>query len=201
MIGEHGKTATEDGDLVVKDSEDRPAWGDPGKTNNPGKENNACFLETPTGNASSYIAEESQPILLLELNYQLTDRPFEIEISEMTAGLDLTNSAVPASSAAGETVNAHSESTTSMMSLSSEIEGIFNTSITLRFSVPVTPKPSTSSARESKSLLGGSRRRWEDNIQMNLRDVGYDGRDWINLTQDRDRWRAYVRAVTNLRVL
>ncbi|KAJ4447188.1 hypothetical protein ANN_09189 [Periplaneta americana] len=81
---------------------------------------------------------------------QLTDRPLEIKISETTAGSDLTNSAVPASSAAEETVNTHSESTTSVMSLSSEIEGIFSTSITLRFSVPVTPKPSTSSARESK---------------------------------------------------
>ncbi|KAJ4444976.1 hypothetical protein ANN_06775 [Periplaneta americana] len=54
-------------------------------------------------------------------NEQLTDRPLEIEISETTAGSDLTNSAVPASSAAEETVNAHSESTTSVMSLSSEI--------------------------------------------------------------------------------
>ncbi|KAJ4446396.1 hypothetical protein ANN_13092 [Periplaneta americana] len=81
---------------------------------------------------------------------QLTDRPLEIKISETTAGSDLTNSAVPASSAAEETINVHSESTTSVMSLSSEIEGIFNTSITLRFSVPVTPKPSTSSPRESK---------------------------------------------------
>ncbi|KAJ4446393.1 hypothetical protein ANN_13089 [Periplaneta americana] len=49
---------------------------------------------------------------------QLTDRPLEIKISETTAGSDLTNSAVPASSAAEETVNAHSESTTSVMSLS-----------------------------------------------------------------------------------
>ncbi|KAJ4443670.1 hypothetical protein ANN_05345 [Periplaneta americana] len=47
--------------------------------------------------------------------------------------------------------------------------------------------------------LGRPRRRWEDNIKMDLREVGYDGRDWINLAQDRDRWRAYVRATMNLR--
>ncbi|KAJ4429920.1 hypothetical protein ANN_22124 [Periplaneta americana] len=44
------------------------------------------------------------------------------------------------------------------------------------------------------------RRRWEDNIKMDLREVGYDGRDWINLAQYRDQWRAYVRAAMNLRV-
>ncbi|KAJ4447335.1 hypothetical protein ANN_09339 [Periplaneta americana] len=38
------------------------------------------------------------------------------------------------------------------------------------------------------------RRRWEDNMKMNLREVGYDDRDWINLAQDRDRWRAYEAA-------
>ncbi|KAJ4425776.1 hypothetical protein ANN_27401 [Periplaneta americana] len=43
--------------------------------------------------------------------------------------------------------------------------------------------------------------RWKDNIKMDLREVGYDDRDWINLAQDRDRWRAYVRAVMNLRSL
>jgi hypothetical protein len=37
-----------------------------------------------------------------------------------------------------------------------------------------------------------------DNIKMDLRDVGWDGRDWIDLAQDRDRWRAYVNAVMNL---
>jgi hypothetical protein len=42
--------------------------------------------------------------------------------------------------------------------------------------------------------------RWVDNIKMDLRDVGWDGRDWIDLAQDRDRWRAYVNAVMNLRV-
>ncbi|KAJ4442904.1 hypothetical protein ANN_04498 [Periplaneta americana] len=53
---------------------------------------------------------------------------------------------------------------------------------------------------EGKIPLGRPRRRWEDNIKMNLREVGYDDRDWINLAQDRDRWRAYVRAAMNLRV-
>jgi hypothetical protein len=42
--------------------------------------------------------------------------------------------------------------------------------------------------------------RWVDNIKMDLREVGWDGRDWIDLAQDRDRWRAYVNAVMNLRV-
>ncbi|KAJ4447084.1 hypothetical protein ANN_09073 [Periplaneta americana] len=46
--------------------------------------------------------------------------------------------------------------------------------------------------------FGRPRRRWEDNIKMDLREVGYDGRDWINLAEDRDRWRAYVRAAMNL---
>ncbi|KAJ4451431.1 hypothetical protein ANN_02893 [Periplaneta americana] len=50
---------------------------------------------------------------------------------------------------------------------------------------------------EGKIPLGAPRRRWEDNIKMDLREVGYDGRDWINLAQDRDQWRAYVRAAMN----
>ncbi|KAJ4440903.1 hypothetical protein ANN_10750 [Periplaneta americana] len=54
---------------------------------------------------------------------------------------------------------------------------------------------------ERKIVLGRPRRRWEDNIKMDLREVGYDDRDWINLAQDMDRWRAYVRAAMNLRVL
>ncbi|KAJ4445737.1 hypothetical protein ANN_12422 [Periplaneta americana] len=53
---------------------------------------------------------------------------------------------------------------------------------------------------EGKRPLGRPRRRWEDNIKMDLREVGYDGRDWINLAQDRDQWWAYVRAAMNLRV-
>ncbi|KAJ4430278.1 hypothetical protein ANN_22490 [Periplaneta americana] len=53
---------------------------------------------------------------------------------------------------------------------------------------------------EGKRPLGRPIRRWEDNIKMDLREVGYDDRDWINLAQDRDRWRTYVRAAMNLRV-
>ncbi|KAJ4443346.1 hypothetical protein ANN_05014 [Periplaneta americana] len=53
---------------------------------------------------------------------------------------------------------------------------------------------------EGKRPLGRPRRRWEDNVKMDLREVGYDDRDWINLAQDRDRWRAYVREAMNLRV-
>jgi hypothetical protein len=53
---------------------------------------------------------------------------------------------------------------------------------------------------KGKRPLGRSRRRWADNIKMDLREVGWDDRVWIDLAQDRDRWRAYVNAVMNLRV-
>jgi hypothetical protein len=43
-------------------------------------------------------------------------------------------------------------------------------------------------------------RRWVDNIKMDLREIGWDGGDWIDLAQDRDQWRALVKAVLNLRV-
>jgi hypothetical protein len=42
--------------------------------------------------------------------------------------------------------------------------------------------------------------RWVDNIKMDLREKGWDGRDWIKLAQDRDQWRALVNTVMNLRV-
>ena len=48
--------------------------------------------------------------------------------------------------------------------------------------------------------LGRPRRRWKGNIKVDLQEVGYDGMDWIELAQDRDRWRALVIAVMNLRV-
>jgi hypothetical protein len=52
-----------------------------------------------------------------------------------------------------------------------------------------------------KRSLGRPRRRWEDGIRMDLREVGFGGVDWIRLSQDRDRWRAVVSAVMNLWVL
>jgi hypothetical protein len=54
---------------------------------------------------------------------------------------------------------------------------------------------------EEKRPLGRPRRRWEDNIKMDLQEVGCGVMDWIELAQDRDRWRAIVNAVKNLRVL
>ena len=53
---------------------------------------------------------------------------------------------------------------------------------------------------EGKRPLGRPRRRWEDNIRMELQEVGVGYKDWIGLAQDRDRWRALVSAVRNLRV-
>jgi hypothetical protein len=47
---------------------------------------------------------------------------------------------------------------------------------------------------------GRPRRRWVDNIKMDLRETGWDGMDWIDLAQDRDRWRALVNTVITLRV-
>ena len=46
--------------------------------------------------------------------------------------------------------------------------------------------------------LGRPKRRWENNIKMDLREVGCGPRDWIALAEDRDQWRAYVRTVINL---
>jgi hypothetical protein len=54
---------------------------------------------------------------------------------------------------------------------------------------------------EGKRLLGRPRRRWDDGIRMDLREIGLGSVDWIQLAQDRDRWRAVVNTVMNLRVL
>jgi hypothetical protein len=54
---------------------------------------------------------------------------------------------------------------------------------------------------EGKRPLGRPRRRWEDEIRMDLREIGWEGVEWINLAQDRDWGRAVVNAVMNLRVL
>ena len=53
---------------------------------------------------------------------------------------------------------------------------------------------------EGKRPLGRPRRRWEDNIKMDLQEVGGGCGDWVELAQDRDRWRALVSTVMNLRV-
>jgi hypothetical protein len=53
---------------------------------------------------------------------------------------------------------------------------------------------------EEKRQLGRPRRRWVDNTKMDLREIGCDGVDWIELAQDRDQWRALVNTVMNLRV-
>ena len=54
--------------------------------------------------------------------------------------------------------------------------------------------------REGKRPMGRPRRRWEDSIKMDLQEVGGGSGDWMELVQDRDRWRALVNTVMNLRV-
>jgi hypothetical protein len=53
---------------------------------------------------------------------------------------------------------------------------------------------------EGRRQLGRPRRKWEDNIKMYLGEIGFGDVDWIHLAQDRDRWRALVNTVMNLRV-
>jgi hypothetical protein len=53
---------------------------------------------------------------------------------------------------------------------------------------------------EGKRPLGRPRRRWVRNIKIDLREMGLDGMDWIDLAQDRDQWRALVNTVMNLQV-
>jgi hypothetical protein len=64
-------------------------------------------------------------------------------------------------------------------------------------------KPTSSDRAEeisSKRPLGRPRRRWEDNSKMDLQEVGGGGGDWMELAQDRDRWRALVGTVRDFRV-
>ena len=51
---------------------------------------------------------------------------------------------------------------------------------------------------EGKRQLGRPRHRWEDNIKMELQEVGFEDMDWIDVARDRGRWRALVNAVINL---
>jgi hypothetical protein len=53
---------------------------------------------------------------------------------------------------------------------------------------------------ECKTPLGRQRRRLVDNIKIDLREIGWDGMDWIDPARDRDQWRALVNAVMNLRI-
>jgi len=53
---------------------------------------------------------------------------------------------------------------------------------------------------DGKRPLGKPRRRWENNIKMDIQEVGWGGMDWIELAQDRDWWRALVNSVMNLQV-
>jgi hypothetical protein len=53
---------------------------------------------------------------------------------------------------------------------------------------------------EGKRPLGRPRCRWEDNIKMDLQEVGWEGKGWIDLVQNRGEWRAVVNAAMNLRV-
>jgi hypothetical protein len=53
---------------------------------------------------------------------------------------------------------------------------------------------------DAKRRVGKPKHWWEDNIKMDLENVGWGGTNWIALTQDTDRWRALVNAVMNLRV-
>jgi hypothetical protein len=53
---------------------------------------------------------------------------------------------------------------------------------------------------EGKRPLGRPRRRWEDEVKIDLREIGIDGENWIQLVQDRVQWQAYVNTVMNLRV-
>jgi hypothetical protein len=56
------------------------------------------------------------------------------------------------------------------------------------------------SAGEFRELFDQDVRRWEDSIKIDFREIGWDGMDWIDLAQGRDKWRALVNTVVNLRI-
>jgi hypothetical protein len=64
----------------------------------------------------------------------------------------------------------------------------------------MTRDPPNMGKPDGKRPLGRPRRRWVDNIKMDLKEIGWDGMDWIDLAQDRNQWRALVNTVMNLRV-
>jgi hypothetical protein len=53
---------------------------------------------------------------------------------------------------------------------------------------------------EGRRPIRRAKRRWVENIKMDLREIGWGGMDWIELAQDRDQWRALVKTIMNLRV-
>jgi ribosome biogenesis protein Nip4 len=57
------------------------------------------------------------------------------------------------------------------------------------------------SSLQGKRPLRRPKSRWEDNIKKNLREIGFEGVDWIHLAQDRNQWRALVNTVMNSRIL
>jgi len=63
-----------------------------------------------------------------------------------------------------------------------------------------TGRVSRSVGKELKRPLGRHRRRWDDDIKMDLQEMGCGGMDWIELAQDRDRWRGFLTTVINLGV-
>jgi hypothetical protein len=74
------------------------------------------------------------------------------------------------------------------------IENFFKLNIDLHVYMVLVGRP------EGKRPLGRPRSRWEDNIKMDLREIGIDGANWVQVAQDRAQWRACVNTVMNLRV-
>jgi len=92
----------------------------------------------------------------------------------------------------GSTRSLQSKSTATVQGILDDLVMCFGI-LNIRYPRVLVGKP------EGKRTLGKPRRRWEDNIKMDLREVGGGG-DWMDLTQDRDKWRALVNTVMNFRV-